>query len=108
MNTTDTPIDIKRNRAYKILKDFMNSHKDLKGDAFVCTHDEWLSRGEPYGQDSLATMAMDGSSFYNVFNGYTQSYSMAQAVIEKLTAELDKADFYYELGFAWTLHIYEI
>lgn len=106
MNTTDTPIDIKRNRAYKILKDFMNSHKDLKGDAFVCTHDEWLSRGEPYGRDSLATMAMDGSSFYNVFNGYANR-DQSEAVITKLTTELNKAGFHYELGFAWSLHIYE-
>jgi hypothetical protein len=101
-------------QAEKILNDFLESlrFKDpdtglieniLVGDAKVYSREEWDGkRGEVYGRNAFATLAVDGSYLYEVFN-----YGESPKYYERLSTMLDNAGFYFELGYAWSLHVYE-
>jgi hypothetical protein len=116
---TKPPGKRKCNTAFKVLTEFLDwygkpvkdpdtgeqimSRYDMIGDAKVYSHEEWKDRRETVGDTSYATMVMDGSPLYDIFNGYERDYRKA---MEKLKEMLEKHDMYYEIGYAWTLHVY--
>jgi hypothetical protein len=93
--------------AYKLLSDFLAELGSERGDAFALTHDEWVQRNERYGRNSYATMLVDGSRLYEVFNGYARS-NWAAATQKKLDDLLQQHGFYIEGGFSYSLHAYNI
>ena len=101
MKTSDP--ETRRAQAAALLRKFLKDNPEWVGDGFVCTHDEWARRGEPYGKSSLATLVVDGSPLYGALHEHS-----GDRVIAKLDKALEAEGMYHELGFAWTLHIYEI
>lgn len=101
-------------QAEKILNDFLETLriKDpdtglieniLVGDAKVYSRKVWdEDRGEVYGRNAFATMVFDGSYLYEVFN-----YGESPTYEARLSTMLEAAGFYFELGHAWSLHVYE-
>lgn len=90
--------------AARVLHEFLVRHPLMIGDARVYTHDEWKAREEPYGKNSLATLVIDSSPLYSVFNGGADHQNCA----ETLNAMLEVHGLYHELGFAWTIHVYKV
>jgi hypothetical protein len=89
--------------AKKTLEDFLARHADYAYETKVYSHDEWANRREPYGKNSLATLNIEGSPLYAVINGYSHD-----PIDEKLSKALEEVGFYYEVGQAIFIHIYEI
>ncbi len=100
-------------QAEKILNNYLDSLRikepdgkldsTLVGAAKVYSRDEWDNvRGEKYGRNAFATLTLDGSYLYEVFN-----YGDSQKFYDRLSTMLDNAGFYFELGYAWSLHVYE-
>lgn len=95
-------------QAETILKTFLEKiDPDIKGDAVIYTREEWDDfRGEKYGRNAYATMCLDGSHLYEVFNGYSETKTDTK-IHNKLTTMLESAGFYFEMGYAWSLHVFE-
>ena len=101
-------------QAEKILNDYLDSlrikdpetnliESHIVGDAKVYSRREWdEDRGEKYGCKAFATLSLDGSFLYEVFN-----YGESPELHDKLYTRLNNAGFYFELGYAWSLHVYE-
>ena len=90
--------------AARVLREFPVQYPLMVGDARAYTHDDWKARGKPYGKNALATLVIDGSPLYGVFNGGADRQNCA----ETLNAMLEVHGLYHELGFAWTLHVYKV
>jgi len=99
--TSDAPLESRRAQAAEILVKFLKDNPEWKGDAFVCTHAEWVARGERYGKNSLATLVVDGSPLYNALNGCSDD-----KIVQKLDKTLAAAGLYLEGGYAWSGHLY--
>ena len=107
---TTTPLDPNKVFVAKmVLRHFLETlPKGMKGDAIVFGSEEHPREWDgEYGQNSLATMSLDGSSLYQIVNGYSHS-AKAMAEDARLTAALAAKGMYYELGYAWSLHVYEV
>jgi hypothetical protein len=93
----------------KILKDFL---AELRKSTFigdspkVYSQKKWIERGERYGTEGAAILTFDGSWLYEVFNHHDCS-AHAQRVRNRFEALLKEAGFWYEIGEAWFLYIYE-
>lgn len=73
-----------------------------RGDARVYTKQEWRDRHEPYGNDAICTLVIDGSPLYDAFNYGTYGWKTA----EDFGDLCHSLGCWYELGFAWSVHIY--
>ena len=107
---TTTPLDPNKVFVAKmVLRHFLETlPKGMKGDGFVFGSEEHPAEWEgEYGQNSLATMSLDGSSLYMILNGYSRS-TKGMKEDARLTAALAAKGMYYELGYAWSLHVYEV
>jgi hypothetical protein len=94
--------------AFQLVNKWLSELTDIeRGDAKAYTAKEWRDRGEPYGKNSLATIVIDGSWLYDVFNAYDCA-GFAQKVEMRFSNLLGGRGFFYEMGFAWSLHIYKI
>lgn len=90
--------------AERLLREFLSGiDKCYVGDAKVYSAKEWAARGEPYGKNSFATLVVDGSTLYDVLNGH-----LDDPVMQQLDQVLEQYGLYSEMGFSWTLHVYEI
>lgn len=71
---------------------------------------DWVQRKEEYGNKALFTVTIDGSPLYEVLNGDypPEGRRWAQKMYEGLSDLLEQYGQYWELGLAWTLHVYEI
>ncbi|KWV75299.1 MULTISPECIES: HNH endonuclease [Pseudomonas] len=74
--------------------------EEMLGDAFFIGIDEWRSRGECYGTDSLLVLAFDGSSLHTLlsFGGDTQEFDDL----------VESFGFWYELGHSWNMGFYPV
>jgi hypothetical protein len=89
-----TPEDVKT-AVEKWLKE-----RELFRDTRVYTREEWRERGEPYGNGAVATIATEGP-LYAIMN-----YGEAPRTLELLIGFLEKMGLWYELGYAWSIHLY--
>lgn len=114
MSTLFTAINpATRTKAEKVLNDFLaelraaaGGDNTFVGDAKVYTQQQWIARGEKYGSHGAAILSFDGSWLYEVFNCYDCS-SFAQKWHTRLSSLLKENGFWYEIGEAWFLYVYE-
>lgn len=90
----------KAEKAFKEL--LLDKYPDMVGDARILSTEEWRNRGEKYCRDSLATLVIDGSTFYEYFNGYA-SWNIS----EQFRKDLSDLGLWYDMGYAWTIHIFD-
>jgi hypothetical protein len=100
--TEKKPHASKCKKAERILNEWLAKHDWLKGDAKVYTTEQWRERGEQYGRTAFATLTLDGSPMYEMVN-----YGNMEKTHEEFNELLRKNGFYYELGYAWAMNIYE-
>lgn len=72
----------------------------LVGDASFCEISKWTARGEPYLNDSLLVLLIDGSPLHTIMN-----YGGDQNEFDDLVASFG---FYGELGYSWCLGFYPL
>lgn len=72
----------------------------LVGDASFCEISTWVAREEPFLNDALLILLIDGSPLHTILN-----YGGDQDEFDDLIASFG---FYYELGFAWCLGFYPL
>lgn len=113
MSTLFTPIaPSTRTKAEKLLNDFLgelraaSGDNSLVGDAKVYTQQQWVRRGERYGTNGAAILSFDGSWLYEVFNHYDCG-KCATKWRTRFDGLLKENGFWYEIGEAWFLHVYE-
>ena len=91
------------NLAEKLLNQFIKKYSYIAGDAKVYSQVEWDDyRREKYGRNAYATMVIDGSGFYEMFNWYS-----LKKELEEFHKMLEEHKFYFELGEAWSVHVYD-
>jgi hypothetical protein len=100
--TEKMPHKSKCRKAERLLEEWLAAHEYMRGDAKVYSTEDWRARGEKYGRDAFCTLTMDGSAMYDMLNNMEMP-KLHEEFVEFLT----KHGFYGELGYAWTLHIYE-
>jgi ubiquitin-protein ligase len=81
------------------ITDWLRKH-DLLYDTKVYTPDEWLARGEKYGERSLLTITTEGPLYDMMNDGWNPR------LYEKFQAFLTSIGIWYELGYAWSIHLY--
>jgi hypothetical protein len=69
----------------------------------VYTQDEWRARNEPYGNDAAYTITMEGE-LYTIMNNPTGPEDVRLS--QEFVAFLESLGFEYEMGFAWSIHLY--
>lgn len=78
--------------------------RHLRGDAKLYSKTEWKERGEPYGNEAALTLVIDGSPMFEALNcGEGNGWKTMEAFQEAV----ESCGFWYELGFAWSVHFYE-
>lgn len=73
---------------------------DLTDTSFY-TPEEWKSRGEPWGDNSVLSITFEGE-LYNVIN--EGSYKEVNVLIDRLK----EIGYFGEQGFAWSMHFYPL
>lgn len=87
----------------RAINDFLDDNDaSLRGDAFVYTREEWQRRGEPYGNEAICTLVIDGSPMYDALNYGSYGWGTS----DKFHKLIEDMGCCYEQGFAWTVHIY--
>lgn len=76
----------------------------LRGDARIYSAEEWADRGEPYGRTSALTLTIDGSPLYMALNHGEPSWD----IMEELDAIANRHGYWWELGYAWSVHFYPL
>lgn len=74
--------------------------RDLLYDTWVYTPDEWRERGEKYGERSLLNIATEGR-LYDMMNAGSDPH-----LYKEWEEFLDSHRLWYELGYAWSIHLY--
>jgi hypothetical protein len=69
----------------------------------VYTQDEWRERNEPYGNDAAYTITMEGD-LYTIMNYPAGPEDVRLS--QEFVAFLASIGFAYEMGFAWSIHLY--
>jgi len=77
----------------------------LDYDSGIYTQEQWRARGEQYGTDAVLTITTEGP-LYDVLNFHGGASTYREE--EKFRSFLEKLGYYYELGYAWSVHIYPI
>ena len=69
----------------------------------VYTKKEWKEKGEQYGVTADLTLVIEGSPLYNCLNYGEPSWDAS----EQLRELASNNGYYYEQGYAWSVHFYE-
>jgi hypothetical protein len=77
---------------------------DLSGYNRLYTPKEWLDRHEKIGLGADLTLVCEGE-FNHLLNGYVRDY---RGILGDLEDSLEKIGYWYELGYAWSVHFYKI
>lgn len=93
-----TNADIVRLRA--AVDTFMDD-RGLRGDARFYSREEWEDRGEDYGRNAYLTLVIDGSPLFELLN-----YCTNVKTYDAFDAMVRDTGFWFELGYAWTVHFY--
>src|ERR1043166_483750 len=67
--------------------------------------DEWKAKGETMGADSLMTFLIEGSPLQTIFGGHVGP-ELENKATEELNRILEQFDCWFELGYAWSVHVY--
>lgn len=76
----------------------------LKGDNHFYSPKEWSARGEEIGVYADLTLTCEGE-FNHTINGYM---SDSRHLIDDFNRTVNNAGFWWEFGFAWSLHFYRM
>lgn len=74
-------------------------------DASVYTREQWLRRGEEFGNDAPVTLTSEGP-FAAAMNGYDAPGPEDEDVPELFSGFLAGLGLHYEKGFSWSWHVY--
>jgi hypothetical protein len=83
---------------------YFEANKHLKGQLRILTAEEWAARGEDIGRNNHLTIMLDGSPMYDVVN-YGEPNAQPYTDLQEIA---NKHGRYFELGYAWTMHAYDI
>ena len=90
--------------AKKAVEQYLQS-RELDHGSSVYTGDEWHARGERYGKGSVVTVTTEGP-LGHLLNGYVEEGS--EELINDWDRFLKTLGLYWELGYAWSVHLYPI
>ena len=79
--------------------------KDLSRDSSIYTPEQWRQRGETVGRNAILTIATEGP-LYSLIN--RPEWRGAASEHADFTDFLGSLGVYYELGHAWSLHLYPL
>jgi hypothetical protein len=82
--------------------------RDLVDGVRYYAREAWRARGEPYGNDAELTLTLDGATLYGVVNHTATNAAWAFREDDALHKYLEELGYYYELGYAWSLHLYRV
>ncbi len=92
-------------RAVKVeVEKYLKKNK-LSHESHVYTQEEWRERGEEYGNDAVATIATEGPLYDLLNNG---DWPGASSEIRSFEEFLTGLGLWYELGYAWSAHLYPL
>jgi ubiquitin-protein ligase len=91
--------------ALKANVEFYLSKKKLNHDARVYKQAEWQARKEKYGNEAVLTITTEGPLYSLLNDG---SWPEAAEEITDLNSFLESMGVYWELGYAWSVHLYPI
>lgn len=74
------------------------------GDNHFYTPKEWQDRGEEVGLYADLTLTCEGE-LNHLLNGYVRDY---RGIVADLENSLKKVGYWYELGYAWSVHFYKL
>lgn len=90
-----------------LIKSIITKHAKKFGisltDVYFYSPKEWTTRRQGVGENALATVTFEGE-LYDAINYDTFGTNIA----EKIRIDLLAHGLYYELGYAWSMHIYQI
>lgn len=86
----------------KQVEDWLENYELSRG-VRVYTQQEWIKRGERYGNDAVVTITAEGT--FNHIMNYPESREDIR-LIEKFKSFLDHLGLWSEQGFSWTWHLY--
>jgi len=76
---------------------FAGLRDDIGEDTHVFTQEEWLKRGEMYGNNAPFVITTEGP-FYDVYN-----HGMAPTILNQFLAIAEKHGYYFEPAYAWMI-----
>jgi ubiquitin-protein ligase len=77
--------------------------RELSHDSHVYTQEEWRARGEKYGNEAPLTITTEGPLYALLNRG---DWETAADELADFNRFLESLGLYYELGYAWTVHLY--
>lgn len=77
----------------------------LDSDLHFYTREAWCDRGEQYGRTADLTLTLDGAALYDVVNFTMPELGPVQDAFVEFLGSLG---YWYELGYAWSLHMYPL
>jgi len=96
--STDPALEWKR----RAVEQYLRSH-DLSHDSHVYTQEEWRARNERYGNDAVLTIVTEGPLYALLNRG---DWETAARELEEFNRFLETLGLWYELGYAWSVHLY--
>jgi hypothetical protein len=87
------------------LNALLDAHDGLwRGDAQVVSCEEWEDRGEDLGVKAHLHLIIDGSPLYAALNYGEPNWDKSEEIREVAK----RHGMYFEMGYAWSLHFYDI
>lgn len=83
---------------------YLETH-GLHDDTGVLTQDEWKARGEKYGNEAPITITTEGN-LGRLLNGHMEWNQYTQEELAEWDRFLDSLGLFWELGYAWSVHLY--
>jgi hypothetical protein len=83
--------------------------KDLWGGAKFCEQHTWeVNFAEHVGRGAAITLAIDASPMYGLLNHPDAWDGTTREAVEQFDDLVERCGFYYEFGYAWSLHFYRL
>ena len=86
----------------RAIEQFLQS-RGLSHDSHVYSQEEWRARGEKYGNEAPFTITTEGPLYALLNRG---DWETAADELADFNRFLESLGYYYELGYAWTVHLY--
>lgn len=86
----------------KAIEQYLKAH-DLSHDSHVYTREKWRERNEKYGNEAELTITTEGPLYALLNRG---DWETAAEELDDFNRFLDSLGLWYELGYAWTVHLY--
>lgn len=105
MGASEKPKEGPSAEAIKANVEFYLARNKLSHDSHVYTQEEWVKRGEKYGNDAQVTIATEGPLYALLNQG---DWPGATFEIERFNGFLAQLGLYWDLGYAWSVHLYPL